>query len=79
MATKTIPRNMRAVAKEAKDWLTPPEIAEQYGVGERFVRAAIERLEVEAIKLDRIRVNPESWEAFLASRYTPGFTNHRTD
>lgn len=58
-----------ALVREAANWPTPRELAEQYDVPEWWVRRYIERGEVEAIKLAVIRVNPTSWTAFLAARH----------
>ena len=70
--SKTKKRNLREITRQAQDWPTCRNIAEDYGVNERFVRAVMERGELETIKLDLIRVNPDSWEAWLSERYTPG-------
>lgn len=58
--------------REAAEWPTIREIADQYGVPERFVRTLWEARLVEAVKLNLIRVNPKSLEKYIDSEYTPG-------
>lgn len=63
--TKTIDRDyVRTVAA----WPTIAELAEEWGVPARFIRGAVERGRVRAARVDHFRVDPESFERFLADR-----------
>lgn len=55
----------------AAQWPTIRDLADEYGLPERFVRSAVERRKVEAIKLDVLRINPESWAQFLERSFRP--------
>jgi len=59
---------MRAVATQAKTWLTVAEAAETYGVNPRSLHRAIARGEVIAWALNVKRVEPQSFTAWLAAR-----------
>lgn len=72
MNTDTDRLDIAELVRVSRSWPTPEELAETYDVPSRFVRAAIERGEVSTIRVDRIRVDPESWDAWLLSRYRPG-------
>jgi excisionase family DNA binding protein len=65
-------RDMREVAKRAAEWPVMQQVADDYSISWRVIRAAIERGEIEAIKVGHIRVNPASVEAWLEARYSPG-------
>lgn len=72
MNTDTDRLDIAELCRASRSWPLPEEVADEYDVPERFVRAAIERGEVATIKLDRIRVDPDSWERWILSRYRPG-------
>ena len=72
MKSDTERLDIAELCRASRSWPTPDEIADDYDVPERFVRAAIERGEVTTIKIDRIRVDPDSWQRWIASRYQPG-------
>lgn len=57
--------------RTAAKWPSIDQLAREYDLPPRFIRSAVERRRVEAIKLDLIRINPESWEAFLVESYWP--------
>lgn len=61
----------RDFIREAAQWESISEVADEWGVPERFVRGAVERRKVEAIKLDMIRINPDSWVWFMENSYRP--------
>lgn len=63
---------MKAIARKANDWPTIQQTADDFSISWRVIRAAIERGEIEAIRIGHIRVNPESVERYLAARYSPG-------
>jgi hypothetical protein len=63
---------MRDVARRAAEWPTIQQAADDYATTYRVLRQAVERGEIEAIRLNRIRVNPSSIEAWIADRYMPG-------
>ncbi len=61
-----------ALATTAKDWPSIDDLADAYGVDRHMVEGAVRRQNVESFFLDCIRVNPESWERYLATRrYRP--------
>ena len=64
--------NARRVIREAATWPNIRDIAEQYGLPERFVRGAVERRKVTAVRLDMIRINPDSWVDFMRESYREG-------
>ena len=64
--------DIKQIAKDARFWPSLTEVAEDYGLSKYAVRQALERREIEAIKIGTIRVNPESVERWLESRYCPG-------
>jgi len=68
---KTKPHEWASLTSSAKAWPSIPELADQYGVDRSMVEGAVKRQNVESFFLDCIRVNPESWERYLASRYRP--------
>ena len=71
MNTDTDRLDIAELCRVSRAWPTPEEVADEYDVPARFVRAAIERGEVATIKIDRIRVDPDSWTRWLVSRYRP--------
>jgi Helix-turn-helix domain len=56
---------VKARIREAAEWPSARELAEEYGVSHRFVRWLIERGQLEVVRLNVIRVNPESFEAYV--------------
>jgi excisionase family DNA binding protein len=64
--------NMKQIARAAAEWPTVAQAAQEYATTYRTLRQAIERGEIESIRLGHTRVNPESVERWLAARYTPG-------
>jgi hypothetical protein len=58
-----------AFVREAATWPSIRELAEEYGVRERWLRGLIETGKVEAIRLDVFRINPESWNAYLVQAH----------
>lgn len=66
-------KESRAVAfvRQAATWPTIREVAQTYGLSERWVRECVQKRRVTALRLDVIRIDPESWEAFLRERYSP--------
>ena len=68
--TKTETTNAEFI-RAATRWLTVREICDRYDLPEKFVRSAIERRRVTVIKLDLLRVDPESWEQFLLEGFRP--------
>jgi hypothetical protein len=57
---------MRAVAEQAKTWLTVAGAAENYGVNPRRLHRAISSGEVICWRLNVLRVEPRSFAAWLA-------------
>jgi hypothetical protein len=72
VATKTTTQPVRDLVREAMAWPSMAELAEDYGVPPRFVRSLIDRGLVETVRLNVLRVNPASFEAFVRSGHTPG-------
>lgn len=66
-----LPEDWADFTRRAMSWPSLAEIRSRYGVTEDFLRGTIAAGLVECIRLDRMRINPESWEDFLASRYSP--------
>lgn len=64
--------DIKKIARKAAEWPTVQETADDYGIEWRVIKNAIERGEIEAIKIGKIRVNPASVERWLESRYWPG-------
>lgn len=64
--------DMKRLVRESRDWPNPKTIALEYGLPERYVRNVIERGYVETVRMDCVRINPVSWEAFIASRHSAG-------
>lgn len=64
--------DMKSVARKAAEWPNLQQTADEYGIEWRVIKNAVERGEIEAIKIGHIRVNPESVDAWLESRYWPG-------
>ena len=62
--------NLKQKAREAATWPTVQEAADDYGMSYRMIRGAIERGEVESARIGKIRVNPESVERWVASRFS---------
>lgn len=62
-------QDYKELIRQAKTWPSIAELAADYDVPERWVRLLVQRGKVEAVKIDVIRINPESWEAFLATRH----------
>lgn len=65
------PEDWAAFTRRAMTWPSLTDVRRRYGVTEDFVRGTLAAGLVECIRLDRMRINPESWEEFLASRYSP--------
>jgi hypothetical protein len=59
----------RDLIREAVDWPNKKEIAEEYGIPERYIRTLVDRGLVESIRLNTIRVNPASLEAYIESTH----------
>jgi len=74
MTTKTRTRtnDTTRLVREAITWPTVREVAEEWNVPEQYVRSMIERRRVGAIRLDRIRIDPESWANYMSTVYRPG-------
>lgn len=78
MATKTRPTkakvqtNAERVAeftREVATWPTIRELADTYGLSERWVREQVSfRLVATSYRLDVIRVNPDEWLEFITER-----------
>lgn len=64
--------DMKQIARKAAEWPNMQETADEYCIEWRVIKNAVERGEIEAIKLGHIRVNPASVDAWLESRYWPG-------
>lgn len=71
MATKTEADTQHFI-REASTWPTIRETAEAWNVPERYVRSMVERRRVAAVRLDFIRINPESWAEYMRAVYRPG-------
>lgn len=63
--------DMKQVAREAAFWPTIQQAADDYGVSYRVIRGAVERGEVTAVRIDKIRVSPDSVDRWFADRYWP--------
>jgi excisionase family DNA binding protein len=63
--------DIKKVVQRAAFWPTIQEAADEWRVSYRTIRLAIERGDIESIRLGKIRVNPDSVERFFASRYSP--------
>ena len=57
--------------RRAAKWPSIWDIADQYDLTERYVRSVIERRAVECIRLDLIRINPDSWAEYMARVHRP--------
>jgi len=68
MATKVDTEAVLALAQRVKHWPTVSELADVHGVPGRLLRRAISHGELEAFRLNVLRVNPESFAAWLAAR-----------
>lgn len=60
--------NILAAARTAADWPTVADLEATYGVRGRYIRRAIAAGELNAFRLNVLRVDPASWAAWLASR-----------
>jgi hypothetical protein len=56
------------LAREAKNWPTIQEVADAYGLDYRHIRHAIASQEIVAFKLNVLRVDPDSFAAWLVQR-----------
>lgn len=73
MSTKTkAPTDTKAFIREALTWPSIREVAEEWGLREGFVRSVVERGKVTAVRLNTIRVDPESWDRFINEVIQPG-------
>lgn len=57
-----------ARARTAADWPTVADLEATYGVRGRYIRRAIAAGELNAFRLNVLRVDPASWAAWLAGR-----------
>ena len=70
MPTKTSKPDVSLV-RAAATWPTIREVADEYGVPWRWVKSLAERRKLRTYVLDKVRIDPEDWEDFLARRYRP--------
>lgn len=64
--------DLKQIARKAAEWPTLQQTADDYGIEWRVIKNAIERGEIRAMKIGHIRVDPESVERWLESRFWPG-------
>jgi hypothetical protein len=70
MTTKIkVKATTRDLILEAAEWPSQRDLARDYGVPERFVCSLVNRGLVESIRLNTIRVNPASFEAYIESTH----------
>jgi hypothetical protein len=61
MRTNTIKRRIA----EAAEWPSIRETADDWELPERYVRGLVERGLVRSVHIDRIRIDPDSFEAYM--------------
>lgn len=66
MAEQT--HDVLARARTAADWPTVADLEAEYDVRGRYIRRAIAAGELNAFRLNVLRVDPASWAAWLAAR-----------
>jgi hypothetical protein len=54
--------------QQAAEWPSARELAAEYGVTHRYVRWLCETGQVETVRLNVLRINPESFEALIESQ-----------
>lgn len=64
--------DMKQIARDAATWPDMREISDDYRLSFRTVRRLVADGVVESINLGKIRVNPDSVDSWLESRYQPG-------
>lgn len=64
--------DMKQIANDAAFWPSVPEAADDYNIPLRRLRRLVNDGVVESISLGKTRVNPDSVERWLESRYQPG-------
>jgi excisionase family DNA binding protein len=64
-------KTTKARIREAAEWPSARELAEQYNVSHRYIRQLIERGQLETVRLNVIRVNPASFEAYIEAQNEP--------
>ena len=72
MTTKTKPRpkaGTRDLISEATTWPDQRQLADDYNVSQRWVRALVDRGLVETVRLNTIRINPASFETYIESTH----------
>lgn len=65
-------RDLKTILREALDWPGIATIADEYSLPERTVRSMVASGHVEAVRSDIIRINPESFAEYMATRYYGG-------
>lgn len=68
---KTRTRDIQEHIRVAAKWPTIADIALDWDLPERYVRGLVERRAVECIRLDFIRINPDSWAEYMARVHRP--------
>ena len=63
--------------RKVQSWPTVAEVAEAYGLPESWIRTQIEKRRVRAMRLQVLRVDPDSWQAFLAESLSDVGTSMR--
>lgn len=71
MAKTAIDTDTQDFIRTAAEWPTIREIADEWNVPERYVRSVVERRRVNAVRLDFVRIDPESWAGYMATVYRP--------
>lgn len=61
-------RRALRIAKEARDWPTIQELSSDYGIPHRAIRHAVALGEIEAFRVNVLRVNPESFADWMVER-----------
>lgn len=50
---------------EPRDWPTIPEAAAEYGLSERYVKRLVDERRITVWKMDRVRIDRASLDAFI--------------
>jgi excisionase family DNA binding protein len=54
--------------EDIRKYLTVPEVAEQLGLTQEWIRDLIRMKQIKAVKIGQWKINPKDIEAFIKSR-----------
>ena len=63
---------VKAFIREAMTWPSIREVAEEWGMSEAYVRKIVEKGRVTAVRLNTIRIDPDSWDRYVNDIIWPG-------